>query len=234
MNNIFKVSKYQMRDIRKGFIIFYTIIFAISITSVIVSSSLQGNVSFEGFGISTAIFIFITGLNCFKGNFKFLHINNVSRKRFYVANIITLATVSAIMALIDIILSNILNLMVSYSDIFNEFYRTNSIFANFLWSFTFFVFLAYLGWFITMIYYRCDKLMKTIVSLSPVFLIIIITFINSITDIGLWGKIVNIFGRILGLSDGSKPYIAVMSFVIGSVGVLLLDNLLIRKIPIRD
>ena len=234
MNSTLKVTKCQLRDIKKTIIIFYTIIVAITVIAMIitrVNSQTKVEMSFGGFGISTVIFIFISGLNCFRLNFMFMQANNISRKRFFYANIITLISVAAFMAIIDVILNNILQLALPYKSMFEQLYRKNFFFADFLWSFAFYAFAAILGWLITMIYYRCNKLMKTIVSIMPVLLMILLGIIDTK---GIIGKaIIEFLGTALGFSNNFNSYMAVLSFVIGTIGLAALSFLLIRKMPIR-
>ncbi len=237
MNNILKVSKYQLRDFKAAMIIYYGIILAIS-AIIIISyftfvSNPDGNGHFSGFGSSALIFMFISGLNCFKSNFKFMQANNVSRKRFFLANIVTLILVSAFMALLNSVLSNVLSRIIPYRDIFEQIYQKHFILADLTWFFSLFTFATSLGWFITMLYYKCNSLMKTIVSLSPIFVIALIITLNYITDGASTRGISRFFTSTLGLTN-NNPYIAVLSFLTGFVVMTALSWLLLRRMPIKE
>lgn len=237
MNNTLKVSKYLFRDFGKAMLIFYSIILAVAILLVAlyvyVISQEDGKASFGGFGFSAFIFLFVSGLNCFKANFKFLQANNISRKRFYFANIITLLSISAFMALIDTAMTYSMKLIVPYENILEQLYKNNFFFANFIWSFALFALAASTGWFITMLYYRCDKLMKTITSFAPVLIVILLIMLNNLTK-GVMGiAIIKFLTVALGFNN-NNPYMAVLSFFIASAGAFGLCYLLIRRITIKE
>lgn len=237
MNNTLKVSKYLFRDFKNALLIFYGIILAIAILMAAlylnVISQESGKSSFGGFGFSAFIFIFVSGLNCFKANFKFLQANNISRKRFYYANIITLLSISAFMALIDATMTKVLKLIMPYEDIVEQLYKNDLFFSSFMWSFALFTLAASAGWCITMLYYKCDKLMKTIVSFAPVLLVILLVMLNNLTKGALGIAITKFFTLTLGFTN-NNPYTAVLSFLVAAVGIFGLCYLLIRRISIKD
>ncbi|MDF2592301.1 MAG: hypothetical protein K0S75_1767 [Clostridia bacterium] len=237
MNNTLKVSKYLFRDFKNALLIFYGIILAIAVLMAAlflnVISQESGNASFGGFGFSAFIFLFVSGLNCFKANFKFLQANNISRKRFYYANIITLLSISAFMALIDASMTKVLKLIMPYEDIVEQLYKNDLFFSSFIWSFALFTLAASAGWCITMLYYKCDKLMKTIISFAPVLLVILLVMLNNVTEGALGISIIKSLTVVLGFTN-NNPYTAALSFLVATAGVLGLCYLLIRRIAIKD
>jgi hypothetical protein len=237
MNNTLKVSKYLFRDFKKGMLIFYSIIIAIAILMaalyVYVINEGSDKVSFGGFGFSTLIFIFVSGLNCFKANFKFLQANNISRKRFYYANIITLISISALMAFIDTILTKILILIMPYENMIEQLYKSDFFFSSFMWSFALFALAASIGWCINMLYYRCDKLMKTVISFAPVLVIILFFMINNLTKGAMGIAVIKFLTMALGFNN-NNPYMAALTFFIATAGAFGLCYLLIRRITIKD
>ena len=238
MNNILKVIKYQLRDFRIGLIIFYGIISAIVVMVTISFKNLSNNpnvsVTFSGFGMATVIFIFIVGLSCFRDSFKFMQANNVSRKSFFIGNRITLISVAALMAIVEAILDNTLRHLFPYKGLFQQLYRSNSSVADFLWSFGLYAFFISLGWFITMVYYRSNKLMKTVVSLIPVFIIILLVVINNLTGGALGQGLVSLSASALGFNNGFNAYIAVLSFWVATAVLLGVGFLLIRRMPVKE
>jgi hypothetical protein len=237
MNNTLKVSKYLFNDLKKGMIIFYSIIVAIAMLMIAIYAYVTaqggGETNFGGFGFSSLIFLFVSGLNMFKPNFKFLQANNISRKRFYSANIITLITISAFMALIDTIITRVLNLIVPYENLVEQIYINNFFFSNFMWSFALFALAASTGWFITMLYYKCNKLMKTVISLVPVLIVILLAMLNNLTEGALAIAIAKFLTAALGLNNHNL-YMAVLSFFILTAGTFGLCYLLIRRMTIKD
>ena len=237
MNNILKVSKYLLSDYKNALLIFYGIVMGIvtllTFTYLELARNGDGKVSFSGFGFSAFIFLFVSGLNCFKVNFKFLQANNISRKRFYYANIITLISISAFMALIDTTMTKILKLIMPYESMIEQLYKNDLFFTSFMWSFALFALVASTGWCITMLYYRCDKLMKTIISFAPVLILILFFMINNLTKGAIGMAIIKFLTVALGFTN-NNPYMAVLTFFIATALALGLCYLLIRRITIKD
>lgn len=236
MNNISKVMKYQLRDFKTAILIYYAIILAIILSLIIYKIFINpsDNAYFSGFGGSAVIFLFIAGLNSFKANFKFMLVNNVSRRNFFYGSFIAFAIVAFFMALIEIMINMSLNLIVEYEGLYEQLYYLEEYyyFADLLWSFTLFLFSVNLGLLITMLYYKSNKLMKTVISLIPAAVVILLIALNNLTG----GAIINVFYEFyrdtLGFPNNS--YIAVVSFTVATIGLLGLNFLLIRKMPIKD
>jgi hypothetical protein len=232
--SILKVVKYQIHDALKVISVFYIIILIIGFIMAAIGMYNKDSVGYiGGLGISTVIFLFAWGLNCFKTNFLFMQANNISRRKFYFASLITLTTLSVFMAVLEVIMNKSLQLAVPYKGIYEQLYRKEFIFGDFLWSFSLYVFAVSSGWLITMIFYRCDKIMRTIVSLMPAFLIILIGVIDNISGGILSRAIIDFLGTILGFTDNYNSYRAVLSFGIGAAGLYALCFLIIRRIPIK-
>ncbi|MGI6113862.1 MAG: hypothetical protein ACOYEJ_07040 [Mahellales bacterium] len=238
MNNILKVIKYQLRDFRISLIVFYGIVLAIIVIGGVSYSNLSNDtnvsVSFSGFGMAAVIFIFVAGLNCFRDSFKFIQANNVSRKSFFMGNGITIISVAALMAIVEAILDSTLKHFFPYQGLFQQLYKSNSMVADFLWSFGLYAFAVSLGWFITMVYYRSSKLIKTIVSLIPAFIIILLVVINNLTAGALGRGMVNLLAAALGFGNDFNAYMAVLSFWAATAVLLGLSFLLIRRMPVKD
>lgn len=238
MEHTLKVSKYIFQDFKKALIIYYGIIigiFMLMLFSYMRFSSGQSgdDINFGGFGVSTVIFMFVSGLNCFKANFKFMQANNISRKRFYSGTIIALISVAAFMAFVDVVLNNVFNQIIPYEGVFEQLYRNGNYFADFVWSFALMVLAVSAGLFITLLYYKCNKLMKVMISFIPVVLFILLALFNNLTKGAVAYGVVNFFTAVLGF-ENYNPYIAVLSFFIASAGVLALSYGLIRRMPIKD
>lgn len=234
MNSILKVSKYQIHDFKKSVMIFYSIILLLVFALIVLISKNPENVTFSGLEITTAIFIFVSGLNCFKSNFKFMLSNNVSRKRFYIGNIIALVSVAAFMALVDAILHNALSLFLPYKSMVLQLYNNNSFFGGLLWSFGLNTLLVCLGWFITMLYYRCNKVMKIIVSIAPIPVIALFRYINRLSD-GLVSKAVADFlYKALGFAYNNNVYVGALGFLVGAAAITAICFLLIRNTIVKD
>jgi hypothetical protein len=232
MNSILRVAKYQLYDFMKAVKVFYAIILLISLTLVILLSKNLEEVSFGGLGMTTAIFIFIAGLNCFTSNFKFMLANNVTRKRFYIGNIIALASVAAFMALIDTILSNILRMNFPYESIVTQLYKNNSLFPEFLWASSFYTLNVYFGWLVTMVYYRSNKIMKTVISILPILIIITFNYFDYVSGKAGSVAITGFLIKAMGLSTGNV-YAGSLSLLIGAAAIAGICFALVRKAIIK-
>jgi hypothetical protein len=234
MNNVFKVFKYQIHDFWKAVVIFYSIIVSILFAITVLISKNTENVSFGGLGIATVIFLFVAGLNCFKSNFKFMLANNVSRKGFYLGNTIALISVAAFMALLDAILNIVVGLNLPYESVVMQLYKDNSFFAGFLWSFGLYSLFVCLGWFITMLYYSCNNLMKTVISIVPVLVIALFQYTDELSG-GLEGKAITDFlNKAMGFAYNNNVYVGALSLFIGAAAIALICFLPLRNAIAKD
>lgn len=229
-------TKYILNDFKKGMLIFYTVILAITLImmfSYFKFSNPNNQISFGGFGFSTVIFLFVSGLNSFKTNFKFMQANNVPRKRLYTSTIVSFLLVAGFMALIDVALNRVLNQIFPYEGLVDAIYHNNFFLAEFIWSFSLFTVALSGGWLITMIYYRCNKIMKIIISVAPVFLIVLLGYINSFTR-GAVVSFINTFMVTLFDLTNLNPFVSAFNIFILTAVVLGLCYLLIRRAPIKE
>jgi len=187
-----------------------------------------------GMDFASVVFIFILGLNCFTSAFKFMQANSVSRKRFFAGTIIALGVVALAMATLDSILSIALRNIIPYSSMLEQLYGTRSVFASLLYSTTLAAFAAHTGWMISMLYYRSNKLQKIAISLSPLFVIITLVFLNRRTAGRVGTAIIRFLGSVLGFYNGPSPYIASLSFIVGTALISAICYLLIRNAPVKD
>lgn len=237
MNSVYAISRYVLRDSRNALLIFYSIIAILIIGSGIISMNVSlngGNVEFGGIGMSAVIFLFISALNSFKINYKFMQSFNISRKKFFMGSIIALITLALFMSVIDVTFNNVFKSVTNYKGVFEQTYGSNFFIDDFFWSLALFIFVASLGWFITLLYYRCNKLMKTVISIAPVLVIILISIIDGIANISIWGSIVQFLGRVLGFTNGYNSYTAVITFIVSAMLCFGLSYLLIRRATIKD
>lgn len=235
MNGILKVARFQFRDQRNAIAIFYGIIVGLATMGVFaILRDPSGGSSMGGLGLTSVIFIFILGLNCFTTAFRFMQANNVSRQRFYMATIVALSAISLFMATIDTTLGFILRSLIPYSGMTEQLYGTASFLPEVLWTFTLAAFAAHLGWFISMVYYRSSKLQKVVVSLSPLFGLVIAIYIDRRTSGTFGTAIMRFLGTALGFLHGRNPYVASLSFTVGAAIMAGLCFLLIRRAPVKD
>ena len=236
MNKTLGVTKYLFYDLRNAMKYYYVSIGAITLLMVggflFIANKSATNTRFSGFGASAIIFLFILGLNFFKANFKFMQANNVSRRRLYLGIIMAILAGAAMMAAIEVLLNNGLELIIPYRGIVEDIYKTNSFIADFIWSFSIYSLATSIGWLIGMVYYRLDKMLKTVVSITAVFFIIILTVIDNLIEFSVSNFISSFFIRLFGLGT-LNPYIASANFIMVTLVIMLLCFPLIRRMPLK-
>jgi hypothetical protein len=223
-----------MYDFWKAVVIFYSIIILILFSITVLVSKNVEDISFGGMEMATVIFMFVSGLNCFKSNFKFMLANNVSRKGFYFGNTIALISVAAFMALLDAILNNVLRLNIPYEGVVMQLYRNHFFFAGFLWSFGLYSFFVCLGWFITMLYYSCNKLMKVVVSIVPVLVIALFRYIDWISGGSVGRAVADFLTKAMGFAYNNNVYVGALSLIIGAAAIVLICFLPLRNAIAKD
>lgn len=235
MNGILKVTRFQLRDSRNAVAIFYAVILGLlSLVAMVALRSPGSNSSVGGLGLSSVVFIFILGLNCFTSAFRFMQANGVSRKRFFFATVLALVIIAIFMSVVDIILGLAIGTLVRYSGVVEQLYGISSLIPELTFNTALAVFAAMAGWMISMIYYRSNKLQKVLVSLSPLFALTIFIYLNRYTAGALGTAIVRFLGTALGFFSGPSPYVAMLSFSIGAAITAGLCFLLIRNAPVKD
>jgi len=241
----------NIKGMIKPTMIFYGIIITIIMVTVVANKMSLGTVSMSGIEASTVIFLFVCGLNSFKTNFYFAKSNNISRKTFIKGILISTLPIAFVTSILDIIVNRITNIFISnptfYDMSYGEFYnaggwssgntwiQSNSlgtIFNTILFQFTLCLVAYLIGLVINMIYYRCNKMMKTVVSVAPIAVIIIInTLAYNFPEIVI--NISRFINFIFGL-DPINVYAAITTFIVISIALALASFMLIRKAVIKE
>lgn len=248
------IVKYNLSSLKNSILIFYFIFISVCILLTMLSYKSNGTISSSGIELSSAIFIFVVGLNFFKENFYFIKANNLSRRSYFYGTILSMIPISIGMSLIDIILNRIYNIFVNCPTNYDMMYtnyinisnyanngwvQSNSLgtlFNTFLFQTSVYLLVFLLGFVITMIYYKCNKLMKTIISIIPILLIIMFDmgfYIIALRFPYLTGKIAEGLFYILGILP-RNVYMTISTFSIISVVLAIVSYLLIRKMTIKE
>ncbi len=228
MNDKINVMRFLLRDYKWPVAIYYLVLAIIIFGIIIIDSQIDIKV-FNQFGIggSTIIFLFICGLNSFKDNFRFMQTFNVTRKNFLIGSLYAFLIIAFTMAIVEVILNQLLGIFFTYEGYYEAVYGSNNIINDFLWSFSFLIFALTFGFFTTILYYICDNLMKVVVSLIPVLVILIISYINEIYH----GR-VEIDDFMIG--NPSNPYFVVVNLIIASGLFTVFTYLMLRRITVKD
>ncbi len=159
--------RYQIHDLKFSILIYYCVIVGLFI--LVAASALafigNGNVSVNAngsIGGATFIFLFVLGLNSFKENFLFSLQNSVSRKTLFSSRLAVFATLAVFMNIVDLVLGYVLALAASLRVGINVAGYAPS-FVGLLSSMFFAFTILMLGYFLTILFFRLNKLGKVLV-----------------------------------------------------------------------
>ncbi len=237
MSRILKVAKWQLYDARKAVFLFYLVIASV-LALITILNVLYGDGpgKMGGVDVNEVVFCFVLGLNSYTGAFKFTQANSITRRSLFAATLVSFAGIAAFMTLASIIVGTILKSIMPYEGMMMQLYRIEARPTQFIWGFALNTFAIFLGWMITMVYYRSSRLQKTLVSLSPAFLIMGLIYLNNRTGGRLGAALIRAMRKALGFADmiNPNPLVAVFSFFVAAACCAALGFLLIRRAPIRS
>lgn len=240
--------KYNVKSSIKSIIIFY-LIFTGAITGVELMNRFSGGYGYtSGLEFSTIIFLFVVGLNSFKENFNFAQANNIPRIDYFKATAIAILPIGFAMSIVDVIINRVYNIFgvnptiydMAYTDSFslainNEVWiQSNSMqtllgTVTFLFAFYIAAFAA--GLLITTIYYKCNKIMKILVSLSPIAVMVI--YGRLVYNDATFGEKVTAFiDNIFGIS-ARNSYMSVLTFIGLFIISMFFVYILVRKAVVK-
>jgi len=244
----FKLAKYNVKSSLKPIIIYY-LIFTGAITGIELMSRMSGgNGNSSGLEFSSIVFLFVAGLNSFRENFYFSQANNIPRLDYFKATAISIVPISFAMAVVDVIINRVYNLFrvcptmydMSYNNVFKgslnmeAWVQSNSIrtiLGTVTFLFAFYIVVYAVGLLVTMIYYKCNKTMKILVSVSPVAVIAIFGRI-AVNNPLFIDKVIVFIDNILGIS-AKNSYTAVLTFICTFLILLSLVYMLVRKAVVK-
>ena len=243
-----KIAKMNIEGIMKATIIYYFIFVCVIIALIAISS---GIITISGVEISTAIFLFVCGLNSFKSNFYFAKSNGISRKTFIKGLLISSVPIALVMSIIDIIINRVNNIFIknptlydmSYGELVGHIgivYESNwiqsnslaTIFNTILFQFSLCLLAYVIGIVINMIYYRANKYVKVLLSAIPVAFIILKGNL-SMRNPSLTLRINEFTNYIFGFNP-SNVFACIKTFLVFTVVLSAIAFLLIRKATIKE
>jgi hypothetical protein len=236
------VISYNLNDDKRAIIIYYLVIAAvISLIGLGVAISDENSTNVAGLEMSTAVFLFVVGLNSFKENFLFLSTNGVSRKTQFSGFVACAALVAAIMAVIDNFYVNVSIRITNYTSFFSQFFNLNknvqsvkTVVLGLVWSIAVYLLALMLGYFITILYYRMSRMWKIIVSVGvPVVLLTILPIIDSLLTGGVvYGAIGKFFAMTIGYRE--NPLISTLSSLVFASILGAISYLLMRRAALKE
>ncbi len=235
MKRILRVAGSQLSDSRIPLAIFYSVIVLLAVL-IYFTTQAQANMSVHlkssGLGNASFIFIFIMGLNSFKSSYHFFQAFNISRKAFYWGNAMALTGLALVMSLIDIVISRVLSWFMVYQGTYETLYQSTNAALDFLWSFSLLLAAACAGWLITLLYYRSNKTLKLLISLSPVVIVLIVHQFDQLLNGDLVGMLLSFFTWLYGTAE--QPWNSLLFFGFTAIALYAVSFLLVRKAPIKE
>ncbi|MFA6808358.1 MAG: hypothetical protein WCR27_05135 [Eubacteriales bacterium] len=237
MGTIVKATSYQLTLFRSQSwiclaIIVLNILISVTVSYLFPSSGISAGSS----DMIAVIWIFILGLLSFAPSFKFMLANAVSRKSLFWANIFSMVILSVAWAVaMTLVISFINRMNLKMIVVYPLIYKGSSTMGTVVWFSGMFFLLIVLGWFITMAYYRSNKLMIFVISLAPFVIAGLFTIINQMTGGKLFDFMINFIVTAMGFSGSiPNPYIGSFSMLVITVILCVLNYLLIRKTQIKE
>lgn len=239
--------RYQIWEAKKSLLIYYGVIYAIFVVSIIAITSLGPEMggTIGGFETASMIFLFIAGLNSFKETFRLFLQNGLSRKTLFISFIFSIIPIAVFMSAIDSINAVLAKLFYSYESAYIQFYAQRygdwangfvKFFEGLLWNFFAYAMFGMIGFFITTLYYRMNKGLKLLVSIgTPVFFFVILPLIDSnFTNGVIFKGILDFFAFAWGYKNGFNPYYSMVTCT--SIFAVFggLSYLLIRKAVVKE
>ncbi len=234
--------KYYVSRLKPAVIIFYIVLAILSLVSVMLNFFLEDSTSsFGGYAVSSIIFLFVCGICSFTEEFKMFIQNGITRNALWKSFLYASIIVAAIMSAIDLIALSIMSLIIEtesltlmLSSAYAESLAVKIVIAYFV-QIVFYVLSLSLGLFVRMIYYRMNKLGKTIISIAvPGYYLIALPIIMGRLN---WRPILfRIFDTIIPLMNPNHFYGLPMLFILSIAFLIILtyiNKLLISKAIIK-
>jgi hypothetical protein len=236
MSKILKSFKYIITESVKPIAIYYVVIALVIIFWAVMPVLFpESNVNFGGLKASTVIFLFVVGLNAFKSSYLFLQANGITRRHYYAAGALSLVTISVAMTIFDSIVDGTLGLFITMEHgLWKLLYPGSGLVDSFLWALAINLLAVFIGWFITMVFYRSSKTIKLVISLSPAILSVLLPIVNRLFGGGIMDALKRFFLMALGLSGTPNASVGALSMVMMAVAAAGLAFLLVRRAPIKE
>ena len=251
------ILEYYLKGVIKGlglFVLIYTgIVTVIAMLTAVTVATVTGNgtgVQMNGQELAFGIAAFVSGWSLFREDIHFFIQHGVSRRTAFVGFIVQWIFVSLLfsvalvlvftlwMHLIDLLLGTINH---NITDMFQQLYRQRlgqmgtvaGYGLNVLFSWAFFLAAGILGYCVSSLLYRMDKIGKTILGVGAGLLVFSLPFLNRATSghlarFGGW-----ILERFLGDIQNPNPWNAIVCFLILSVIALCASWLLVRRCKLK-
>jgi hypothetical protein len=233
---------YRLKDLKNSIFAFYLTIIAIILLVIILKSINSLNVTtFGGTELGSMILLFVLSLCSFKSAFYMFVQNGVSRKTMFYSYLISAMVVSGTMALIDSVCYTLLGTRGYANSTFEQIYfEVNydtimlKILVSFIWTVSAYMAVSVIGFFITVLYYRMNKIFKLIVSISiPCLLLIILPAVDIYYEGRITSTLRKCFQFLLGTGENINPLNSVITCGCVSIVFAMISYGMVKKVAIK-
>lgn len=177
--------RYQLADYKAGILVYYCAMLGLLALFLVFAAVGSGvTVVFSGLSGFSCIFLFICGLCSLHDNLPMHLQHGVSRRTMFQARLLVTAAVSAFMAVVDTLLSVLLNLLSTpffgdsaslfqqlYGKIYPSLGPVGDVLMSLVFAFVLFLLASSLGYFIITLFYRLTKPLRITLGVAIAFLL---------------------------------------------------------------
>lgn len=240
MKRVVPLYKYLLWETVKPIFVFYgimvcllTVLLLLPLIFPAMVEDAHGQIS--GLGLTTTIFLFVTGLNSFKSGFAFASSNGFTRRQYHLASALMLLTVGTGMTLLDAGLNALVSAI--WPNLFVQWPQAYAMYSPFTlaaWQWTMNLLAVAGGLCITMAFYRLNKLGKLLLALSPVYLSLLYSLLDVNTGYAISHWVTAVLLGFRGTNVLPSVGISALSMAVTALLLLGLARLLIRGAPVKE
>jgi len=240
-----QAMRYQLYAFVRQAVIYYAAVLGIFLIVTIIAAILGDRSAIMGGGdFSTSIFLLIVGMNAFKSHLQLFVQNGLSRRTLFTGFILSALLLSFGAMVVDSLYPYLFPLL-QRSSMVHTMYRLDNSFGNTLiaslWTALFYFGAMCTGFFITVLYYRMNKLLKVLVSAGvPILFFIVIPIVEvMVPSFHFYTVLLRFIGWCLGLNydnllGGLNKVRPLLSFAVFSTALSGLSFLLLRRATFKE
>lgn len=238
--------QYYIRTSIHSVVTFYLAVVSMILLGVVLNRIFNRLfVTIDGLIMSTMIFLFVVGLNCFKSEFG-LFLQNGASRRTLICSFVLMALIFAFgMSLIDMIYSwaldsNGFQTLTLYRSMYQRGLGSNLSVMSLLFGGLVNLFFLALGFLVTTLYYRMNKGMKILISVGvPGLLFVVLPILDMAFPLmQLGGRLLKAFIELMGLHGAfglgaNIPWRGMATLTVGSALLLGCSWLMVRRATLK-
>lgn len=235
------VMKYQIMTSGKSVLMYYGIYLMVVFALILLMSVSGGNNgSINNMEFSSAIFLFVSGLNSLKQDLHFFLANGLTRRTLFLSVVMSGGLMAVGMVMLDYVCRVVLDLFITNQNFTNNLYflafPNQPAYLAYVYMFAFYLFVFFLGFATTNIYYALNKLGKTLFSVSvPMLLFVALPYIDSTYfHYSIMSRLKDWIIAGLGLYPNNQPWIGVGMFTLVSAVFAIFSYFLMRRTTLKQ